>query len=151
MMTIRRFYPAALMLAGALSLLLPAGASAQKRQRDLLTRDEIQASPQRDLSLLQALRSLRPRFVQVAQSQTSFGVTAVAKAVVYIDGMREENADELSTIRAGDVDEVRYLDPTQAATEYGPTASGGALVIKLHKGTRVRDTTDVARAGLPPR
>lgn len=151
MMTIRRFYPAALILAGALSIVLPAEASAQKRQRDLLTRDEIQASPQRDLNLLQALRSLRPKFVQVAPTQTSFGATMVSKAVVYIDGMREENVDELSTIRAGDVDEVRYLDPSQAATEYGPTAGGGALVIKMHKGARVRDTTDVARAGPSPR
>lgn len=128
---------AALVLAVGCS---PAGANRpapQRKQRDVLTRAEIQASAQRDENLYQALRSLRPAFLEVAPGQVSFGATPVMYAVVYIDGMREPSLDGLRTIRASDVDEVRYLDPSRASTQYGPSAGGGAVVVTLHKGARV--------------
>ena len=66
------------------------------------------------------------------------------KAIVIIDGRREPSVDELHTIKASDVEEVRYLDPSRASIEYGPFAGGGAVVIKMRKGARVRCATTIA-------
>ena len=116
-------------------MLSPQRAKAQKKQRDLLTRAEIQASAKRDDDLYTTLRVLRPHFLDTAPGQVSFGASPVMHAIVVIDGRREPSVDGLHTIKASDVEEVRYLDPTHSAVEYGPSAGGGAVVIKLHKAT----------------
>ncbi|MFI5228186.1 MAG: hypothetical protein ACHQWU_03900 [Gemmatimonadales bacterium] len=132
-MTTLRAGLAALVLAGIGMTLSPARSAAQKKQRDLLTRAEIQASAKRDDDLFSALRVLRPHFLDTAPGQVSFGASPVMHAIVYIDGRREPSVDGLHTIKASEVEEVRYLDPSQASIEYGPSASGGAVVIKMHK------------------
>jgi hypothetical protein len=132
-MTTVRAGIAALLFAGAGMVLSPTRSAAQKKQRDLLTRAEIQASAKRDDDLYSALRVLRPHFLDTAPGQVSFGASPVMHAIVYIDGRREPSVDGLHTIKASDVEEVRYLDPAHAAVEYGPVASGGAVVIKMHK------------------
>lgn len=117
-------------LATACTLTVSSKAAAQKKQRDVLLAAEIDSSAQRDGDLWQALHSLRPRFLETPQGQVSFGASPVMRPVVYLDGMRETSVDDLHSVRASAVSEVRYLDPSQAATEYGPSAAGGALVIK---------------------
>jgi hypothetical protein len=134
-MTTLRAGLAALVLAGGSMLLSPTRSAAQHKQRDLLTRTEIQASAKRDDDLYSALRVLRPQFLETAPGQMSFGMSPVMHPVVYIDGRREPSVDGLHTIKASDVEEVRYLDPSKAAVEYGPSSSGGAVVIKMHKPT----------------
>jgi hypothetical protein len=41
---------------------------------------------------------------------------------------------------ASSVEDVRYLDPSQSENEYGITANGGAIVIKLSKVRSVPDS-----------
>ena len=136
-------------------LLSPSRTAAQKKQRDLLTRAEIQASAKRDDDLYSALRVLRPHFLETAPGQVSFGASPVMHPVAYIDGRPEPSVDGLHTIKASDVEEVRYLDPAHAAVDYGPSASGGAVVVKLHKaGPADRmppDTSSLERVGVEPR
>jgi hypothetical protein len=52
---------------------------------------------------------------------------------VYVNRIRQTDIAALRTLRASDVEEVRYLDPTASQSELGPTAAGGALVVKLRK------------------
>jgi len=143
---------AALVLAGGGMLVSPSRSAAQKKQRDLVTRAEIQASAKRDDDLYSALRVLRPHFLETAPGQLSFGRSPVMYPVAYIDGRPEPSVDGLHTIKAADVEEVRYLDPTHASAEYGPSASGGAVVVKLHKASpadsvRPPDTPTLERVG----
>src|SRR5437867_6144538 len=122
---------AAVVLCG-LSLLGPAELRAQKRSPDRLTREEILASARNDLDLYEVIRLLRPRFLEGPRgTRSAFGATRTAALAVFVDGRRDAGVETLRTIRSLTVQEVQYLDPTHAENEYGPTASGGALLIKL--------------------
>jgi hypothetical protein len=146
-MTTSRLGFAALLLGGALVVLAPAESLAQKRQRDRITREEILKSAHSELDLFQVVRSLRPHFLAPPPGvRTLGGANAPAPVAVYVEGRRETGIDALRTIMALQVEEVRYLDATQAENEFGPRANGGAVLIKLYRApkaapTAVRDTT----------
>ena len=56
--------------------------------------------------------------------------------VVYLDGMKLGDPDVLKGIRTGEVEEVRYMTPSQAAMEFGFGHDGGAILVKMHKVTK---------------
>jgi hypothetical protein len=117
-------------LAGAWLLFTPPPAAAQKRDRDLITREEILSSAQKDKDLYQAIRSLRPHFLQGARGTTSVTL-AMSPPVVYVDGGKQGDPSVLKTILASSVEEVRHLSPSQAESDYGVGHDGGALLVKL--------------------
>lgn len=122
-----------LALAGATLCAIAAPAGAQKRDRDVLTRDEILASAQKDADLFQAIRSLRPNFFTGVRGTTSL-MKGRAQIAVYIEGGRRNDTDALKQILASEVAEVRHLSPSQAETEYGVDHNAGAIVVKLYHG-----------------
>ena len=98
-----------------------------QRQRDLLTRDEILSSTAQQGDLLQAIHSLRPNFLAIPR-----GTYPRSSVVVYVNRIRQTGGlESLRSISAIKVEEVRYLEPTAALNEFGPIASGGALVVTL--------------------
>jgi hypothetical protein len=129
----------ALIVGSAAVLLGPQSASAQKRQRDKITREEIQASAQKQLDLYQTIRNLRPHFLELPKGVRSSGNATPAAIVVYVDGKLDSGIDALRGIRAADVEEVRYLDPGLSESEFGPRANGGAVIVKRAKGSPARD------------
>jgi len=120
--------------AGACLLLLPGDLHGQKRQRDRITREEIMSSAHKDLDLYQVIRSLRPQFLSAPSGVRSLGGSNTPMIAVYVDGRRETGLDALKAIVPVDVEEVRYLDATRAGTEFGPSASSGAVIVKMCKG-----------------
>jgi hypothetical protein len=123
-----------------LGVLLAAGCAspgarpaAHQPQRDLLTREEILNSTYRDLDLYQTVRGLRPNFLEPPSAPRSRATTASLPTAVYVDRIRQTGIAALRTLRASDVEEVRYLDPTASQSELGPTAAGGAVMVKLRK------------------
>jgi hypothetical protein len=132
MMTMVR---AGLMVLGAVAAIgaIPADSFAQKRQRDLLTSEEISTSAVKTADLHRAIRSLRPHFLTPARGVRTLGNSIQEPLAVYVNGARQTGEDALRTIQAESVEEVRYLDPNKAGNEFGPKASGGALVVKLRK------------------
>lgn len=119
----------ALLVVGALIAVTPTDVFAQKKQRDVITNEEIAASGQRDLDLLQAIKALRPHFFEGPRGARSLGGGAIMPVMVVVDGRRGEQ-DALSQLRAIDAKEVRYLDPTRSQNEYGISANSGAIVVK---------------------
>ena len=124
---------AALVLGIACASLGPRQPSSAKTERNLITREEILNSSFTDLDLFRAIRGLRPHFLAPPLGVQSRGSMASSPALVYFDQMRQAGLDALRTLRASEVEEVRYLDPTAAQSEFGPAGGGGALMIKLHK------------------
>lgn len=116
------------------TLLAAAPAHAQKKQRDLVKRDEIMASAQREEDLFTALRSLRPRFLERPTGIRTIGNSMTLPTIVVMDGKRMGDLETLRSIIASTVDEVRYMEPSKATTEFGSAAGGGAVVVKLWKG-----------------
>jgi hypothetical protein len=132
--TIRRSSAALALLAAGLLVLVPDAAHAQKKQRDKITRAEIQASAHRELDLFQVIRALRPHFLEPPKGVRSIGRNSFeGEVAVYVDGKRDTGLDALKLIRPLTVEEVRYMEPTASATEFGPRVNMGALLIKMAK------------------
>lgn len=126
------------------SVTQPSGLQAQKRQRDLITREEILKSSQKDGDLFQCIKALRPQFLEAPRGVRSLGGTGTAPLAIYVDKIRQSGGDALFLIMANTVAEVRYLDASQSQNEYGLSANGGAIVIKLYR-------ADPDAAKKPPR
>ena len=121
-----------------------APAEVGNRQRDVITHDEIMASPHRLVDLYQAVRGLRPHFLfpNVGTRTRNYPVS------VYVDGVRQQNGIQvLATIPASSVERVDYLDPGRAESQYGSIANGGAVMVTMAGQFRspasARDTMDV--------
>lgn len=136
-----------LVMAAAVSL-VPAAAQAQKKDRNLITREEIITSAQKDGDLYQAIRSLRSHFLNKPRGQRTMdvqrggptgmqvGSSAALEPIVYLNGNKLGELNLLKNILAADVFEVRYLDPARAQDEFGADAAGGAVVVTLVKGIK---------------
>jgi hypothetical protein len=128
---IRSFGRAVVLLAGSALGLTPELALSQKRDRDVITREEILASAQKDQDLYFLIRSLRPHFLAAPRGVRSLGGGAPAPTAVYINGNPAGELGRLRIIAAVTVAEVRYLDPSKAENEFGISHSGGAILVKL--------------------
>ena len=113
-------------------LAAPTAAHAQKKSRDVITREEILKSAQANGDLMTAIKALRPNFLEIPRGTRSMGGTGVAPIAIYVDKVRQPDGEVLLQIMANSVAEVRYLDPSRSQNEYGITANGGALVIKKY-------------------
>jgi hypothetical protein len=146
-MTIIRAGVLGFALAATALVVIPTSSLAQKKQRDRITRDEIMNSAHRDLDLYQVIRNLRPQFLQGQPGTRSMGGSSGGGIAVYVDGKRDTGIDALRVLMASEIEEVRYLDPSQSQSEYGPRARSGAIVVKLFKGPKLA-VTDSTK---PPR
>lgn len=116
---------------------LPGNADAQKRQRDRITREEIMSSAYKDQDLYQVIRTIRPQFLEPPKGVRTLGNSFIYPVVVYVDGKKDTGLDALRLMTASEVDEVRYLEPSRSESEFGPSANGGAIIVKRYKGQRV--------------
>src|SRR5947209_3929012 len=66
----------------------PLAANAQKKQRDLITREEILASAKKDQDLFAAIKSLRPRFLDPPRGVHSLNVGASVDQGPHLPAMR---------------------------------------------------------------
>jgi hypothetical protein len=134
-MTIRSGFLALSLAAGWL-LLAPADGLAQKKQRDVITREEILQSSHKELDLHRAVRSLRPHFLAAPRGQRTMGAAPAAPVALYIDEARSGDVNSLKDVAAIDVQEVKYLEPAKAQERYGISHSGGAILVTLFKGPK---------------
>ena len=105
-------------------------AAQKKKQRDVITQEEIKDGGQLDRDLGSAIRSLRPHFLAPPRGVRTMGAGMIYPLVLYVDGIRQPDIDALVSVMAKDVREVRYLEPSQSSNAYGITANGGAIVVK---------------------
>lgn len=134
MRSTRFILTAFVIVAGAISAAPHSLHAQQKKSRDLITREEIEASAQKDQDIYAVIRALRPHFLAPARGIRTLGNSS-SRMSLYVDGARESDFNALKNIMAVSVEEVRYLDPTQSESEYGSVANGGAVVLKRIKGT----------------
>lgn len=129
-MATSRIVIAAVVLGVAWLGLTPRDAASQKRQRDLITREELENSAHKNQDLYQAVRSLRPHFLAPPRGNRSMGPGSAAATVLYVDGTPQGDLETLRMIPVMTVEEVRYLEPSKAQHEFGHTHSGGAVLVK---------------------
>jgi hypothetical protein len=108
-------------------------ALAQKRQRDVISQQEIEQAGNKAQDLYQVVRSLRPHFLQPPRGNRSMGSYAREPTAVYVDGLRTGDLESLKLLSPTTVVEVRYLEPSKAQEEFGMTHSAGAILVKTIK------------------
>jgi hypothetical protein len=121
------------LVVAAVSAALAPSAQAQKRNRDVISRQEILGSAHQDRDLYEAVRSLRPHFLAGPRGVRTLGGAPPAPTVLYVNGNKMGGLEGLRTIRAIDAEEIRYLEPGRAENEFGIGHSGGAILVKLAK------------------
>ena len=79
------------------------------------------------LSAYNAIERLRPIWLRArgAPSLTASN----PYPVVYVDGMRHGDIDDLHTIPTGDVDTISYMSPSDATTRFGTDHTSGAILL----------------------
>jgi len=126
----------------------PSGASASQqssapaRDRDVITQAELSAPSVANLTVLEAVRSLRPQFLTVRGMNTvpakenNDGINGrvltdqeSGKVHASIDGNKIVALEELAGIRAGTVVEVRYLSPAAAMQRFGGNSRQGPVIL----------------------
>lgn len=138
------------LIAGGLLAIVPNQAAGQKKQRDLITREEIESSPKRSDDIYDVIRSLRPHFLERPRGvrrtdiggavpggrpAVGGGGSTATEVAVFVDQNHMGGTDVLKSIQAEQVEEVRFFDASKATAEFGMTlGGGGAIVVKLYKG-----------------
>ena len=130
---------AALLVVAAVAI-MPGLGHAQKKSRDVITREEILKSGQANGDLMTAIKVLRPHFLEAPRGTRSISGTGMAPIAIYVDKVRQPGGDVLLQMMANAVADVRYLDPSRSQNEYGITANGGAIVIRKYVPMSVADS-----------
>jgi hypothetical protein len=112
----------------------PDVAEGQKRkQRDVISEQEIDSSAFRDRDAYDMIKNLRPHFFEAPKGVRSMGNSNVAGLLLVVDNVRQTDVLGLKSMRAMDVKEARYFDPDKSQDEFGAMYNGGAIVVKLRK------------------
>ena len=110
-----------------LSACASAGAkgSGQRRDRDVISREEIAASPEH--SALNLIRTLRPGML------ADRGKTSIAHQdpgiVVFLNDQRYGDLSSLDALEVNSIQEIRFLSAAQAQQRYGMGYPQGVILV----------------------
>lgn len=136
----------ALLLAASVVMIAPACASspaggaeatqqssqASQRSRPRGSRDRITADELATIDVqnaLDAVRRLRPNFLQTHGGATSSITQGSQDVVVYVDQTRMGGPSALAQIPINDVKEIQYLNGTDATQRFGTGHGSGAIIV----------------------
>ena len=101
------------------------GASSGPRQaqpdRDVITREEIRSVPV--TTIYELIERRRPEFLRAARGGTTPNV--------YVNGSRSGGIEILRSIRADNVETIRYVDAVDANLRYGLGNDSGVIEVQL--------------------
>ena len=109
---------------------------AVQRRSSVLTAEEIEQSGTAYSNAYEAVRTLRPRWLQVHELRRlpQRGDPATSTPVfVYVNDVNMGDVDYLKTIPLSSVLEMRWLDANETAGRYGPTDGQAAIVVTLKR------------------
>ena len=125
-----------ILCATLLALLLSACASSGdsgrfRGPRDVIPRQELEQYPA--MTALEAVRQLRPHWLnrRGEQSIADFGETTVR---VHVDGARRGGPDALGALNIRDIEELRYMDGSEATTRFGTGYPMGVILVTIRGG-----------------
>jgi len=116
----------------------PAGASGATQQsasspsrsrssRDVITSEELAKLDVQNA--LDAVRRLRPNYLQTHGGASSSITQGPQDVVVYVDNTRMGGPASLAQIPITDVKEIQYLNGTDATQRYGTGHGSGAIIV----------------------
>lgn len=97
--------------------------------RDVITQEEIQQVPPANTAY-DVVRLLRPQFLyRRGVHSVNQPVDPSSGIMVYVDGIQAGGVDELKSIPADNVEEIRWLNARDATTKYGTNHDYGVIAV----------------------
>ena len=132
----RRISASRLLLALAL-IAIPAAAHAQSKprsDRNHITKEELEQAPVGVQTAHDLIRMMRPHWLTSSRGRTAMsgadgtggGATSI---VLYIDEIRQQSLEDLRTVRAANVVDMRLLDQNRAIQMRGPGHELGVIEV----------------------
>jgi outer membrane receptor protein involved in Fe transport len=106
------------------------GQEGPARRRDTITTEEIAGL--QVTSGYEVVQQLRPEYLRTRGVQ-SMQSASTQMAVVYVDGVRQGGPDALRQIPRESIQEIRYLNGSDATTQYGTGHGGGAILVRTRR------------------
>ena len=109
-----------------------AQSSAPNRDRSVITRDELQVPSISGLTVLDAIKTLRPTFLTNRGLNTmpiGGADTEAGKVHASIDGTTIIAVEDLARLRAGTIAEIRLLSPAAAMQRFGSNSRQGPVIL----------------------
>ena len=103
--------------------------TSSRRSRNVLTAEDFQGQSERNLYDL--ISRLRPNWLRPQGGVLATGTTPV---VVYVDNVRFGGVAVLADMPLQEVEQVRFVDGTDAATRYGMNTDGGVIEVITRRG-----------------
>ena len=128
-----------LLLALALGWTPLSAQSQQKRDRYLISQEEVSASSAQNAYDL--VRNLRPQWLRLRGDHTirtrtvttpvggEASVLETGEIIVYLDGVRYGKHEDLRGLPLGDIGTLRFLDASSATQRFGTGHSHGAILV----------------------
>lgn len=105
------------------------GSSGEPRvNRDLLTEEDL--ADMENYTAFEAVRRLRPMWMRPGGVRNSANPAGYYPHV-FVDGAPYGPMDSLSGFRAADIQQMRYVDPTDATIRYGGRYQGGVILVDI--------------------
>ena len=114
-------------------------AASTKRDRNVITADELSTPERQAQSVFEVVRSVRPNFLNVRGTQSCLAAQNLGgcspedresgKVHASVDGTTVVAVDELKNLRASTVTEIRFLNPAQAMQRFGGAAHQGPVIL----------------------
>ena len=101
--------------------------SRQRGSRDVITQEEIANTDVQ--TALDAVRRLRPNFLQTHGGASTSITQGPQDVVVYVDNTRMGGPSALAQIPINDVKEIQYLNGTDATQRFGTGHGSGAIIV----------------------
>jgi hypothetical protein len=109
---------------------VPIAAESRNRGRDFITRDEIlEETPGSAYDMVQRLR---PTWLRV-RNQASSITQEIDSTMVYVNGSRRGNIEELRAISSEEILEIQFMDPGDATLRYGTGHAAGAILVTMRR------------------
>jgi hypothetical protein len=125
-----RIVLSALLLTLALSSCASGGATGgQRRNPNVITNAELRQTDAEGLTAFQAIQRMRPQWLR-GRGVDSFGGGAALPKVLVEEAPFGE-VDDLRSMDAYDVDEIRFLSAADATTRFGTGYPAGAILVSL--------------------
>lgn len=107
-----------------LSACASTGSSGSSSSRNVITLEQLQSMPNQ--SLYEVVRKLKPTWLSKRGQVSLHGNTQL---LVVVDEGQFHELSILTSLTAGEVVELRYMDARRATTKYGYQANGGAILV----------------------
>lgn len=121
-----------LLFAGACASSSAAGGAAPARgDPNLIRRTELSDAQLNDMNAYQVVQQVRPRMLSSLGPTSATGMSN--QLVVYLDNTKLGNVDTMREIRMAELQEIRYLPPSEATLRYGTGHENGVILLRRRR------------------